>query len=417
MKRSLTPLLSLLLITTLYAGKVDIRIISSNPIDTSLAWSSIAGTVNDLISKGGVWAEILTKPQPQQFGLSLTSAPNPEAYSGILLVFDQNATTGNPELDNKIATAYVDQVIVPALKAGMRVAIIASPYMNDTDTGDYIGSIVLTRLGFYKLGACEAKKPILVSPKHPIFQGVSQLPGGCCLIPLVKDVIALNESLGRTAYCVAIRVTKWSDEMVIMSWRGILSDISTDPNAQKLFENVLLYLAGKLPSKYPKKEFIYETVTTTLNLTTTVTNTVTETVTRTETLTQTLTYTTTKLIINNVTFTNFITTTVFSTLTTTQLVFQTIVNTVTEKVTSLITSTSTVTETLTITNNVTLTNTLTKTLYKTIVNTVTETITKTVTDYTVTIGAFVIGLVIAIAVAAAVTGRGGGEEKGKSLEW
>ena len=405
--------LGLTLIGIVYAGKVDIRIVSSNPIDSSLAWSSVAGTINNLIAKGGIWSEILTKPQPQQFGLSLTSAPNPKEYNGILIVFDQNATTGNPELDKEIAEAYIDQVILPALKAGMRVAIIASPYFSGNE-GDYIGSIVLTRLGFYKLGACAKREPILVSAKHPIYQGVAKLPGGCCLIPLVKDVIALNVSLGKGTYCVAIRVTKWSDEMVIMSWKGILSDISTDPNVKRLFENVLLYLAGKLPSMYPKKEVVYKTVTTTLNFTKTLTNTVTETTTVTETKVQTLTYTTTHLIINNITFTTFVTKTIFSTITTTQIVFQTIVNTVTEKVTSFLTTTVTETLTKTLTSNVTVTNFVTK--YRTLVNTVTKTLTKNVTDYTVTIGAFVIGVVIAIAVAAVLSGRGG-EEKGKSVEW
>ncbi|UXD22112.1 hypothetical protein IPA_01740 [Ignicoccus pacificus DSM 13166] len=414
MKRALA-LIALALILV-HAGKVDVRVISSNTQDNSVAYSAISAFVNMLWKQNSTWSKIITRPP--QFGLTLTAPPNPQNFTGILLVFDNNATTGNPYKDREIAEAYVNNVIIPAIKAGMRVAIIASPYIGSPTTGDYIGSIVLTKLGFAPFtGKCNNVTRININQAlHPIFKGVNALPGGCCLVPVVLDVIAPSSVGANGKYCVAIRVTKWSDEMIIMSWKGIFNTIAQDPNVQALMKNVLLYLAGELPAKYPKKEVIYKTVTTTTtvthNVTQTVTTTVTQTVTNTTTVYKTLTQTVTTTITNT------------TTLTTTRVIIQTIISTITSTFSTTLYSTVTTTVTQTVTSFVTttltsvqtVTATVTTTLIRTFYSTVTTTLVKETTNYVMAAAALIIGLIIAFAVTAAM-GRGGGKSESTSVEW
>jgi len=420
-KYMLASILTLLMLGIIvHAGKVDIRVVSSNLQDRSVAFTAIQAFVKMLQNSNSTfWKSIITKPP--QFGLTLTSVPNPKEYTGILLVFDQNATTGDPVKDREIATAYVNQVILPALKSGMRVAIIASPYLADVKNGDWIGSIVLSKLGIV-IGKCSKTSPIEVNATlHPIYKGVTKLPGHCCMVPAVPDVVA-PESIGNgNAYCVIIRVNKWSDEMVIASWKGIFADLTGDAQTQKFAENVLLYLAKELPAKYPKVEVrvIERTVTTTVTMVHNITKTVTETMTTTRTVTNSTTI--------YRTLTTTLTETVTQTLTTTRIIIQTIISTITTTVPTTIfkTLTSTVTTTLTTTFNTTytetlnitktITTTLTRTVYSTL--TVTTTSIKEVTNYVLAAAALIIGIIIALG-ASALVGRGGGKGgESSSIEW
>ena len=419
-KFALTMILTLLMFSiVVHAGKIDIRVVSSNTPDKSVAYTSIQAFVNMLWNSNiTTWKSIITRPP--QFGLTLTSVPNPKEYTGLLLVFDQNATTGNPVLDREIANAYVNQVILPALKSGMRVAIIASPYLANPKNGDWIGSIVLSKLGIV-IGKCVNNGTLRInSSSHPIFRGVTELPGHCCLVPVVPDVVA-PESLGNgKTYCVVLRVTKWSDEMVIASWRGIFSNITNDKQTQKLMKNIILYLAKELPSKYPSVKVVYKVSTTTVTAVHNVTKTVTETVTKTQTVTntttvyKTLTTTVTKTVSTTLTTTRIILQTIINTLTTT--VTKTLYSTVTKTLTSTVTTTLTTTYTETLNLTTTISSTITKTLYRTM--TVTTTSIKEVTNYVLVAAALIVGIILALG-AFALVGRGGGGSKGGegSLEW
>ncbi len=410
----------LALAVLLSAGRVDIRVVTSSTPDNSLAYAAISGLIHNLENQNATWNQIITKPP--QVGLTLTAVPNPKNYTGILLVFDQNATTGDPVQDKKIADSYVYDVILPAIKSGMRVAIVVSPHLtNKLNDGDYIGQAVLARLGLILAGknCCTAREIEVNSNLHPIYNGISSLPGRCCIIPIVPDVVA-PASLGKDGkYCVVIRVTKWGDEMIIMGWKGILVNITSDSQTQQLMKNVLLYLAKELPAKYPKIKTVYKTVTTTVVNNVTTTETVTSTVTQTQTVTTTLYSTVTT------TVTQTLTKTVTETVSTTKLIVQTIISTVTNTVTTTLystvtttvfqTLTSTVTTTLTTTYNIT--STVTTTLTKTLFNTVTTTVTKEVTNYVFTAAAFIIGLIIAFAASAALSRGGGGKSESTSIEW
>ncbi len=367
----------------LLAAKVDVRIVSSYPSPTSSpAYNAFMTFLQDN-------PDIREYLMPPNFGLALTTPPNPKQVTGLLLLFDERATTGNITQDKLLALQYVRDVILNALKSGLRVAIVSSPKSS-------LGQLVLYYLGIIVVPKCSPSvKPITVTKEHPIYKGVQLLPGTCCMVPLVPDLVA-PESLGMNGkYCVIIRLTKLGDEMIIMSWKDIYRDISSNPNAQQLLKNVILYLAHKIKAKYPKVPY-------------------------TVTITKTVTETTTTTLINNVTIvvstTSWLTTTIYKTVTTTllstikQFVTTTLTKTLYETVTSTVTTTKTVTSILTskitLTSIKTVTTTLTNTIYKTLYSTVTTTVTEVKTDIKSVGGAAVGGIILGIVLALALKGMG-----------
>ncbi len=391
--------LALLLVLAFVVGasKIDVRIISSysTPAQSPAynAFMTFLQNNPDLRQYFGV----------PNFGLALTAPPNAKETKGLLLMFDTKATTGNVTQDKILAKQYVKNVILTALQEGMRVAIVASP---KSSLGQlvlyYLGIVIPTKVVVIGnksavVPACnQGVKPLAVPQElHPIYSGVRILPGSCCMVPFVPDVVA-PVSLGQGGkYCVIIRLTKLSDEMIILSWNGIYRDISSNPNVQRLMRNVILYLAFKLPAKYPKKPFtvtVTKTVTTTK--VTTVTNNVTVIMSTTSWLTTTVYRTVTTTLLS--TITKFVTTTL------TQL------STVYNTITSYATITKTVTLTTTVISNVTVTtvSTITTTLYKTIYNTVTTTLTKYKTDMKTAAGAAIGGIILGLVIALALRGMG-----------
>ena len=410
-------LVLILMIGIVFAAKVDVRIVTTSPNpQASQAYVALWTFVRERPEA----LNYVPPPSQWSIGPAVTSAPNPKAFSGLLLVFDNQASTGNITRDKQLANAYVYNVILPALKNGMRVALIVGPYSN-------IGQLVLYRLGLLiptvptnesgKLVAVPAclsgVKPIQPMPGlHPIYSNISALPAACCMVPVVPDVVA-PASLGlKGKYCVVVRLTKIGDEMVIMSWKGIFRDISTNPNVQELLLNTLKYLAGVYPARYPKTPYtVTSTVTTTVTTTTTLVNNVTIIMTYTTTITNTVSTT--------VTETTTVTSTVLSTVTKYINVTKTLTTTLLSTVTTTVTNVVTTTINNTVTYTTTLTKTLTKTLVKTIFNTITTTTTVVKKEANVTMlgGAFVGGLIVGIIVIAVLMGRSGGSKsKGGALE-
>ncbi len=391
--------LALLLVLSFILGatQIDVRIISSY---STPAQSPAYNAFMNFLQSNPDLKQYFGVPN---FGLALTTPPNAKQTKGLLLMFDTRATTGNITQDKILARQYVHDVILTALQEGMRVAIITSPKSS-------LGQLVLTYLGIIiptkvvvvgnesiVVPACNpGVKPLSVPQElHPIYKGVQVLPGACCMVPFVPDVVA-PVSLGQGGkYCVIIRLTKLSDEMIILSWNGIYRDISSNPNVQKLLRNVVLYLAFKLQAKYPKTPYTV-TVTKTITTTsvTTVTNNITVILSTTSWLTTTVYRTLTTTLFS--TLTQFLT----STLTQTKTLYKTI--------TSYITLTKSITTTITTTSNITITTVskVTTTLYKTLYNTITTTVTKVKTDIKTAAGAAIGGIILGIVLALAIRGAG-----------
>jgi len=417
MRRTLTLLL---IIAIAFAAKVDVRIVTTSPNpQESQAYVALLTFVKERPQA------LAYVPSPSQWsvGAAVTSPPNPKVFKGILLVFDNDASTGNITRDKQLANAYVYNVILPALENGMRVALIVGPYSN-------IGQLVLYRLGlliptvpvnesgkFVPAPSClSGVKPLQPSPElHQIYSNISALPASCCMVPIVPDVVAPASLGAKGKYCVVIRLTKLGDEIVIMSWKGIFRDISTNPNVQELLLNTLKYLAGYMPAKYPKTPYtVTKTVTTTTATTVTLTNNVTIIMTYTTTSTVTVSTTVTQI------YTTTLTTTIFMTITKyinmTKVLTTTLYNTITSTVTQVVTTTINNTVTYTTTLLSTVVTTLTKTVFNTV--TTTTTIVKKEANAAMIGGAFVGGLIVGIIVIAIVTGRSSrGKAKSALEEW
>ncbi|NPA84890.1 MAG: hypothetical protein GXO07_02660 [Crenarchaeota archaeon] len=407
--------IALLLMIGLVFAKVDVRVVTTdqNP-QQSQAYVALVTFVKERPEA----LKYVPPPSQWSVGPAVTSPPNPDEFNGVLLVFDNKATTGNITRDKILAKTYVNKVIIPALKDGMRVALIVGPYSD-------IGQQVLLRLGLFvptvlvnETGRIEPAclsgvKPIQPNPAdHPIYSNISALPSSCCMVPLVPDVVGDGSLGSRGKYCVVLRLTKLGDEVIIMSWKGIFRDISTNPNVQELLLNVLKYLDGAYPARYPKKPYtVTVTTTATVTTTTTITNnitiimtttsTYTTTVITTSTVTTTVTETLTKVITSYINVTKTVTTTLYNTVTTT----------VTDVVTTTINNTITLTSTLT----TTVTTTLLKTFYSTI--TTTTTVVKREANVTMLAGALLAGLIAGAAAIAVLMNRGGRSSRSPLEEW
>jgi hypothetical protein len=349
-------------------------------------------------------------------GIALTNAPNPNAYSGVLLIFDANATTGNVTQDKALGKAYVEDVILPAIESGMRVALIVDPNSSiGQATLFYLGimipvNFVSTPKGIVAVPACAKNvKPVIPPKDYPIYNGVNALPGACCMVPIVPDVVAPVSVGSNGKYCVVVRLTKLGDEMIIMSWNGIFRDISSNPSVQTMLKNVILYLAKELPAKYPKTPYtVTKTVTETTTYTTTLINNVTVVMTVTSTATTTLTLTKTVTTTLYKTLTETLTTTLYSTVT----LWRTLTTTVTE----FITNTTTITITSVSNVTLTVTKTITTTLFKTLYSTITTTTVEYKTDVKSVAGAAVAGIILGLIIGVAAKGAGG-RKKEEISEW
>jgi len=245
------------------AAKVDVRIVTSSPYpEGSEAYVALLSFVR-------AWPEALNylpNPSDWSVGTGLTSPPNPRAFSGILLVFDNDASTGNITRDKELANAYVNNVILPAIKDRIRVALVVGPKST-------LGQLVLYKLGLIiptvpknvsgRLVAApscaEGVRPLRPASAHPIYSNVSALPSSCCMVPLVPDLIAPESVASGNRYCIVIRTSKVSDEMIILSWNGIFRDIASNPNVQKLMFNVIKYQGGarEVPLRAPNRDRHY----------------------------------------------------------------------------------------------------------------------------------------------------------------